>query len=249
MDGRNPSRFSETSSLPNGSEGFEFMVSAPEVLLRKNPDTGKTEEPFEDGAFEKHSVSSSKRDVFRGEGGEPEKVNYVMSMIVFLLQQKMTWNTLPWSVFSIATLVLFCKTELWMWRWRIGPIGRWKITIHFTENVQLSNEKTLSCLGYIGDYPTQFNMVFTINHYKDPYSTTSIVESKRVFFMGFNTTCFGLKWICWICFYALVWKFRSVQLCWEKVDNLNGFIFFEFFNGKVDKLEQFQCLECLFALS
>jgi len=29
-------------------EGFEFMVSAPEVLLRKNPDTGKTEEPFEE---------------------------------------------------------------------------------------------------------------------------------------------------------------------------------------------------------
>lgn len=29
-------------------EGFEFMVSAPEVLLRENPDTGKQEEPYEE---------------------------------------------------------------------------------------------------------------------------------------------------------------------------------------------------------
>lgn len=67
------------------------MVSAPEVLLRKNPDTGKTEEPFEDRAnlFEAQSFKFQTRFLLRWEGGEPEKVNYFMSMIVFLLQQKM----------------------------------------------------------------------------------------------------------------------------------------------------------------
>lgn len=75
---------------PTGSEGFEFMVSAPEVLLRKNPDTGKTEEPFEDRAdsFEAQRFKFQTRFLLRGEGGESEKVNYVMSVIVFFVATK-----------------------------------------------------------------------------------------------------------------------------------------------------------------
>ena len=34
---------------------------------------------------------------------------------------------------------------------------------------QLSNEKNLGCLGYIGDYTTQLYRDYFINHYKDPY--------------------------------------------------------------------------------
>merc|ERR1719156_264613 len=33
-------------------EGYEIMVGAPQVLTRKNPDTGATEEPMEEGAEE-----------------------------------------------------------------------------------------------------------------------------------------------------------------------------------------------------
>ena len=54
---------------PNGSEGFEFMVSAPEVLLRKNPDTGKTEEPFEDGANLKSTAFQVPNEIFVAGGG------------------------------------------------------------------------------------------------------------------------------------------------------------------------------------
>ena len=70
----NPSRFSELHP-PNGSEGFEFMVSAPEVLLRKNPDTGKTEEPFEDRAnlFEAQHFKFQTRFFFAGGGGWTRK--------------------------------------------------------------------------------------------------------------------------------------------------------------------------------
>ena len=34
---------------------------------------------------------------------------------------------------------------------------------------------------HIGDYTTQLLFGITINHYKDPYQTTSIMESNKVF--------------------------------------------------------------------
>lgn len=44
----------------------------------------------------------------------------------------------------------------------------------------LSNEKNLVVLGYTGDYTTQFNGIIKNYHFKDPYETGSIMESKRV---------------------------------------------------------------------
>ena len=44
------------------------------------------------------------------------------------------------------------------------------------KSFQMSNEKNVpGCLGYLGDYTTQLNGDYFINHYKykDPYSTTS----------------------------------------------------------------------------
>ena len=46
----------------------------------------------------------------------------------------------------------------------------------------MSNEKNPGWLGYIGDYTTQLGII--INHYKDPYYTTSIMESHKGFFRG-----------------------------------------------------------------
>ena len=39
-------------------------------------------------------------------------------------------------------------------------------------------------LGYIGDYTTQLYGDYMINHNKDPYKTTSKMESKSFFFRG-----------------------------------------------------------------
>ena len=57
------------------------------------------------------------------------------------------------------------------------------LTIEFRlgQNRKVSNEKNAGCLVYIGDYTTQLCGDYFIYHYKDPYSTTSIVESKAGF--------------------------------------------------------------------
>ena len=47
----------------------------------------------------------------------------------------------------------------------------------------MSNEKHPGCLGCIGDYTTQYMGIF-ISQYKDPYKPTSIMESRRVFFVA-----------------------------------------------------------------
>ena len=39
-------------------------------------------------------------------------------------------------------------------------------------------------LLYIGDYTTQLYGDYFINHYKDPYQTTSIMESRMFFFVA-----------------------------------------------------------------
>jgi len=44
------------------------------------------------------------------------------------------------------------------------------------KNNHMSNEKTLGCLGYVGDLPTQFTVGIIISQYKDAYQTTSIVQ-------------------------------------------------------------------------
>ena len=49
----------------------------------------------------------------------------------------------------------------------------------------MSNEQNLGWLGYIGDYTTQLYRII-INHYKDPYKPTSIIESNKGFFHGSN---------------------------------------------------------------
>ena len=38
------------------------------------------------------------------------------------------------------------------------------------------------CLGYLGDYTTQLNRDYLINHYKDPYETSNNFMESRVFF-------------------------------------------------------------------
>ena len=70
------------------------------------------------------------------------------------------------------------------------------ITIH-----ELSNEKyPAGCLGYIGDYTTQY-IGFFISQYKDPYQPTSIMESSEVFFrssirLWFSSFFPGPSWPC-----------------------------------------------------
>ena len=48
----------------------------------------------------------------------------------------------------------------------------------------MSNEKNPGCLGYIGDYTTQLCGGYNKPLYKDPWKTTSIMESKASFFRG-----------------------------------------------------------------
>ena len=50
-------------------------------------------------------------------------------------------------------------------------------------NYHLSNETNPGCLGYIGDYTTQYVGIL-ISQYKDPYKPTSIMESSKGFFRG-----------------------------------------------------------------
>ena len=47
----------------------------------------------------------------------------------------------------------------------------------------MGNENNPGCLGCIGDYITQY-MGFFISQYKDPYKPTTIMESRRVFFVA-----------------------------------------------------------------
>ena len=48
----------------------------------------------------------------------------------------------------------------------------------------MSHEKRApGWLGYIGDEKLPSYMGIIINHYKDPYQPTSIMESRRVFFV------------------------------------------------------------------
>ena len=47
----------------------------------------------------------------------------------------------------------------------------------------MSTEKKTGCLGSIGDYTTQYMGIF-ISQCKDPYKPTSIMESRRVFFVA-----------------------------------------------------------------
>ena len=42
----------------------------------------------------------------------------------------------------------------------------------------------VGCLGCIGDEILTSSMVIMINHYKDPYSSTSIMESNKGFLRG-----------------------------------------------------------------
>ena len=57
------------------------------------------------------------------------------------------------------------------------------------DQTHLSNDKNLGWLGYIGDYTTQLYRDYNIiNHYKDPYEPTSIMESQRVFFVAHLTS-------------------------------------------------------------
>lgn len=53
--------------------------------------------------------------------------------------------------------------------------------------MQLSNEKHLRCLGYIGDYtryPEGPEVGIITSHYKDSYEAASILESKRSSFVA-----------------------------------------------------------------
>ena len=45
-------------------------------------------------------------------------------------------------------------------------------------------KKNPGCLGCIGDYTTQLYGDFLISQYKDPYKPTSIMESRRFFFIA-----------------------------------------------------------------
>ena len=49
---------------------------------------------------------------------------------------------------------------------------------------QMSNEKTTGCLGYMVDSTTQSGDYDKPLQYKDPYETTSIMESKRFIFVA-----------------------------------------------------------------
>ena len=53
----------------------------------------------------------------------------------------------------------------------------------YCPGAQVSNEKVPGCLVYIGIIRPNY-VGNTIKHYQDPYQTTSIMESKRVFFRG-----------------------------------------------------------------
>jgi len=51
-------------------------------------------------------------------------------------------------------------------------------------DLHLSNEKRApSCLRYIGDelLPSYVGVIMNLNHYKDPYETISIMESKTFY--------------------------------------------------------------------
>ena len=48
----------------------------------------------------------------------------------------------------------------------------------------MSHEKKPGCLGNIGDDKLPSDIGIIINHYKDLYLPTSIMESKRVFFVA-----------------------------------------------------------------
>ena len=48
----------------------------------------------------------------------------------------------------------------------------------------MSHEKTPGWFGYIGDEILPMYIGIIINHNKDPYELTSIMESKRVFFVA-----------------------------------------------------------------
>ena len=46
------------------------------------------------------------------------------------------------------------------------------------------------CLGYIGDYTIPSYVGIIMNHYKNPYETTSIMESKRFLYSCRGSSCF-----------------------------------------------------------
>ena len=55
----------------------------------------------------------------------------------------------------------------------------------FNHFLQMSNEKNPCCLGYIGNEKLpSYYIGITINHSKDPYQLTSIMESRRFFFVA-----------------------------------------------------------------
>ena len=93
---------------------------------------------------------------------------------------------------------------------------------------------------FLGDQKLPSYMGIIINHYKDPYKPTSIMESRRVFFvaqMGFpwpsNTPIFAAKQgLSWRIFFSITWanlqvhrpgstRFRQPQ---AKVFNPQGFL-------------------------
>ena len=81
---------------------------------------------------------------------------------------------------------------------QVGESSNWVGLISF---LHLSNEKRPpGCLVYIGDEILPSYIGILINHCKDPYEPTSLMESRRIFFRGsveptriFNITMRGLE--------------------------------------------------------
>ena len=75
---------------------------------------------------------------------------------------------------SIGDLICFHSGAFWK---------RLNITVWI--HIRAMKKGPLRCLGlYTGDYYYPVMLGITINQYKDPYETTSIMESKRDFFVA-----------------------------------------------------------------
>ena len=65
----------------------------------------------------------------------------------------------------------------------------------FSYETHLSNERQPCWLGYLGDDKLPSFKGITINHYKDPYSTTNIMEGRRDISRGSFGKCFTFSHI------------------------------------------------------
>ena len=88
----------------------------------------------------------------------------------------------------------------------------------------MSNEKKPGCLGYIGDEILPRYVGVIIDNYKDPSQTTSMMESKRVFFRGSRVSRTKSIWNCciysstdndrWSIYNSKVYRwFFSIRVC------------------------------------